>query len=150
VIFRVRHAVAASDILNSVMTQKLFLLLALVSASLAAHHSIASYYDANKVTTIKGTLTKIEWRSPHAFFFVDVKDKDGKVATWGLEHASPQSLYRAGYRKDDLAPGSEVEVSIMPGIREPNRGRVRFMLHNGKRYYELGLAAVSTVELDAQ
>jgi Family of unknown function (DUF6152) len=132
------------------MNKRILLVLALVGSSLTAHHSIASYYDSVKVVTIKGTLTKIEWRSPHAFFFVDVKDKDGKVTTWGLEHASPQSLYRAGYRKDDLAVGSEVEVSIMPGIREPNRGRVRYMIHNGKHYYELGLAAVSTVELDQQ
>jgi hypothetical protein len=111
----------------------------LSGAALDAHHSNASYYDTAKTVTITGTLTKVEWRSPHVFFAVDVKDANGTVTTYGLEHASPQSLYRAGFRKDDVAIGSVVEVDIMPGLRDHTTGRMRVMRFKGKNFFELGL-----------
>jgi len=126
-----------------------FFIAALFAAAVApieAHHSIASYYDASKTSTITGTLTRVEWRSPHVFFFIDVKDESGAVTSWGVEHASPQSLYRAGCRKDDIAIGSLVEVDIMPGLRDNHSGRVRVIKYNGKRFFELGVGAVNTAE----
>ena len=59
-----------------------------------AHHSFAAEFDADKPVTLVGTVTKIEWTNPHAWFYIDVKDDAGKVANWGWELGSPTSLTR--------------------------------------------------------
>jgi hypothetical protein len=39
-----------------------------------------------------------------------VKGDDGKVVTWMIEGGSPNNLYRLGFTKDSLPPGSEIMV----------------------------------------
>jgi Family of unknown function (DUF6152) len=75
-----------------------------------AHHSFAAQYDANKPVTLKGTVTKVEWTNPHARFYIDVTDADGKVVNWNLEIASPNYLKRAGWSSTSLKQGDEVTV----------------------------------------
>jgi hypothetical protein len=81
-----------------------------VMASVEAHHSFAAQYDANKPVTLKGTVTKVEWTNPHARFYIDVKDAEGKVVNWNLEIASPNYLKRAGWSSTSLKQGDEVSV----------------------------------------
>jgi hypothetical protein len=75
-----------------------------------AHHSFAAEYDSNKPVTLHGVITKVEWLNPHARFYVDVKDKSGKVTNWNLELASPNALRRMGWSREFLKVGSEVTV----------------------------------------
>jgi hypothetical protein len=75
-----------------------------------AHHSFAAQYDANKPVTLTGKVTKVEWTNPHARFYIDVKDADGKVVNWNLEIASPNYLKRAGWSSTSLKQGDEVTV----------------------------------------
>ena len=75
-----------------------------------AHHSFAAQYDANKPVTLKGTVTKVEWTNPHARFYIDVTDADGKIVNWNLELASPNYLKRAGWSSTSLKEGDEVTV----------------------------------------
>ena len=78
--------------------------------ALAAHHSFAAEYDANKPVTLKGTVTKVEWMNPHARFYVDVKDEKGAVTNWNLELASPNVLTRNGWKRNSLTIGDEVTI----------------------------------------
>ena len=76
----------------------------------SAHHSFAAQYDPSKSVTLKGVVTKVEWANPHARFYVNVTDADGKVVNWNLELASPNYLKRAGWSSTSLKEGDEVTV----------------------------------------
>ncbi len=78
--------------------------------SLAAHHSFAAQYDANKPITVKGGITRIEWANPHIYFYVDVVDAKGGAVHWAIEGGAPSTLYRAGWRKDSAKVGDVVTV----------------------------------------
>jgi hypothetical protein len=80
------------------------------TVSAEAHHSFAAQYDGNKPVTLKGVVTKVEWTNPHARFYIDVKEADGKVVNWNLEIASPNYLKRAGWSSTSLKQGDEVTV----------------------------------------
>jgi hypothetical protein len=80
------------------------------AAAAAGHHSFSAQYDANKPITLRGVITRMLWSNPHGHLFIDVKMPDGRLVTWELETASPPSLYRRGWRKDDLPVGAEVVV----------------------------------------
>jgi len=75
-----------------------------------AHHSFAAEFDATKPVKLTGTVTKIEWMNPHAYFYIDVKDTSGKVDSWGLEMGSPNGLMRQGWTRHSLKVGDEVTV----------------------------------------
>jgi hypothetical protein len=82
----------------------------LSAATVPAHHSAASAYDTAKKITMKGTVTKVEWKNPHVFYYLDVADTTGAVANWAVEASTPNQLYRNGWRKDDLKIGDAVTV----------------------------------------
>ena len=76
----------------------------------AAHHSFAAEYDRDKPVTLQGTVTRIEWMNPHIYFYMDVKDESGATVNWAIEGGAPTSLYRAGWRKNDMKVGDAVTV----------------------------------------
>jgi hypothetical protein len=81
-----------------------------------AHHSEAAEFDSTKPVKVTGTITKVEWQNPHVWFYVDAKDEQGKVITWGFSTAPPGSLMRRGVTKDALKLGAIINV-------EGNRAR---------------------------
>ena len=76
-----------------------------------AHHSFAAQYDRDKPVTLVGPVTKIDWINPHARFFVDVKDANGKVVNWEVELAAPAMLIRRGWTRSSLKLGESVTVN---------------------------------------
>jgi hypothetical protein len=81
------------------------------AASVLAHHSASSAYDTAKKITLHGTVTKVEWKNPHVFYYLDVTDGPTDVMNWSIEASTPNQLYRAGWRKDDLKIGDVVTVT---------------------------------------
>ena len=78
--------------------------------SLLAHHSFAAEFDAKRPVKFRGVVTKMEWINPHAWIHVDVKGPDGKVVSWMVEAGTPNTLFRRGFTKNSLAPGTEILV----------------------------------------
>ena len=75
-----------------------------------AHHAFSAEFDATKPINLKGTVSRVEWINPHAWVHVDVKTPDGKVETWMIEGGTPNTLFRRGFSKESLKPGTEIVV----------------------------------------
>jgi hypothetical protein len=94
------------------MTRNLLAVLILIAmaAPVFGHHSEAAEYDSTKPVKVTGTIKKVEWQNPHIWFYVDVKDENGNVTTWGFSGAPPGALLRRGITKDALKIGAVVNV----------------------------------------
>ena len=75
-----------------------------------AHHAFAAEFDAKRPINVHGMVTTMEWINPHAWIHVDVKGPDGKVVEWMIEAGTPNTLFRRGFTKDSLKPGTEIVV----------------------------------------
>ena len=103
--------------MNSMHTKKLSVLALVAVASLflyaapaLAHHAFAAEFDAKKPVRLQGTVTKVEWVNPHAWIHVDVKKADGTVENWAIEAGTPNVLFRRGFTKESLLPGTEIVI----------------------------------------
>jgi hypothetical protein len=75
-----------------------------------AHHSFAAEFDRAMPVDLTGVVTEVEWKNPHAWFFLDVTGEDGEVENWAFELGSPNGLIRAGWTKNTLELGERVTV----------------------------------------
>jgi hypothetical protein len=99
------------------------LFLAGTAVSLRAHHAFAAEFDANKPVHFEGTVTKMEWVNPHVWLHLDVKKPDGTVENWAFEAGTPSVLFRRGFTKESLLPGTKVVVDgyrAKDGFRRAN------------------------------
>jgi hypothetical protein len=78
-----------------------------------AHHS-ATMFEETKTITVAGVVKEFQYTNPHSWLLVDVKDKDGRVITWGFEAEGPSTLQRAGIRPSEFPAGTRVTMTGRP------------------------------------
>ena len=85
---------------------------ALVAASvpLVAHHEPLAKFDDKKPVRIRGVVSLVDWRNPHAHIFVNVAGAE-KVSNWAVELESPIDLEANGWLRTTLQPGDKIAVS---------------------------------------
>jgi len=76
----------------------------------SAHHSFAAEFDASKMVTLSGAVTKVEWANPHIWVYLDVKDERGGVQPWQCEGGPPNTLTRNGWSPNSLKVGDTITI----------------------------------------
>jgi hypothetical protein len=133
------------------------LCLAGAARSVVAHHAFAAEFDANRPVEFTGTVVKMEWVNPHVWLHMDVKKSDGTTERWAFEAGTPNVLFRRGFTKQSLLPGTQIKVDgyqAKDGTRRANGrdltfadGRKLFMGSSGTGApYELARPGVDTEE----
>ena len=109
----------------------------LASGPTVAHHSYSAEFDADKPVKLTGVVTKVDWKNPHAFFYIDVTDESGKVANWSWELASPTQLMRSGWTRNTMKTGDRVIVEGTLARDGSNHANTRavVMASTGKRLF---------------
>jgi hypothetical protein len=93
--------------------------LSLVLVPAAWSHHSQSEYDLRSKVEVTGTVTKVEWRSPHAWIYVDAMNDKGEITNWSFELPSPVTLMRRGWTRDSLKFGDRIKVSGAPARNFP-------------------------------
>lgn len=105
----------------------------LAAPALHAHHSFSAEYDSSKPIVVQGVVKAMFWSNPHGHLYIDVKDPNGKLVTWNVEFASPNSLYRRGWKKTDLPVGAPVTVEgFLAKDGTPTANAVSVKLSDGR------------------
>ena len=74
----------------------------LAAAGVSAHHNMSAMFDFDQRFTRTGLLSKVDWRNPHIYLVLDVKNDKGQVETWSFEGPNPNFFRSRNVGKEDF------------------------------------------------
>jgi uncharacterized protein DUF6152 len=95
----------------------------LVATTASAHHSFAAEFDGKNCKEFTGTLTKLDWQSPHAYFYMDVKDASGKAENWSFQTYALITLRRNGTDRQVFIENMGKEVWVKGCVAKNGKER---------------------------
>ena len=75
-----------------------------------AHHSFSAEFSADKIVSLTGTVSRLEWVNPHVWIYIEVRGADGVRTRWGVECGAPSAMLRRGAGRDSLPVGAQVTI----------------------------------------
>tara|TARA_Y100000590_G_scaffold405759_1_gene494362 strand:- start:233 stop:601 length:369 start_codon:yes stop_codon:yes gene_type:complete len=75
-----------------------------------AHHSINAEYNLEMPVSLDGVITRVEWQSPHIWYYIDVLNEEGDTEEWAISGGSPNMLMRRVVYKSALEIGMKINV----------------------------------------
>ena len=99
--------------------------LAGTAVPVTAHHAFAAEFDGDRPVEFSGKVTKVEWVNPHVWIHLDVNKDDGSTEGWAFEAGTPNVLFRRGFTRRSLLPGTEVLVDGYQAKDGTNRANGR-------------------------
>ena len=96
--------------MNKLSPSCALVLLAFFPLNAISHHSFISQFDPAQEVVMQGTVARVRWTNPHAFFDVTVINEAGVEELWAFELGSPNTLIRYGWFRDTIKIGDEVSV----------------------------------------
>jgi len=85
----------------------------LLPMAASSHHS-AAMFDSEKELVMTGTVSKFDYLNPHSWLYVDIKNEDGSVTSWGFELEAPPRLRRIGVGPKNWVAGDLITVKTNP------------------------------------
>lgn len=79
-----------------------------------AHHTYVTRYNPEKLTTLRGVISSVDFRNPHIFFYIDVTYKNGSTITWRIETESIAKARARGLTQNVLRQGAKAVVTGWP------------------------------------
>jgi Family of unknown function (DUF6152) len=68
-----------------------------------AHHSFTASFPAGRPVTLAGVVTRVEWANPHMYFYMLVRNNEGKLVSWICEaRGGLNALARRGWTRSLL------------------------------------------------
>jgi hypothetical protein len=81
----------------------------LLMIPLTAHHEITGKFDPGKSQRLTGIVTSVDWANPHVHIFMNV-GTGANMVNWAVELESVVDLQRAGYNRETVKPGDQLNV----------------------------------------
>lgn len=103
----------------------------LLAGSAWAHHNMSALFDFNDRVTLTGTLTKMDWRNPHIYVFVDAKTAadQAQAQAWSIEGPPPNFFRARDINRADIekAIGKAVTAEVSRARDGSRSGLLRVM-----------------------
>jgi|SRR5579863_1460581 len=92
------------------MSFLVFGLVMLLPLPASAQNGFSATYDSARQVKLSGTVTRVDWVNPHAFFFINVRDTSGTIKNWAVEIGNPLDLENEGWKRNSIHIGDVVNV----------------------------------------
>ena len=89
----------------------------------SAHHSFAAEFDSENCRDFTGTLTRLDWQSPHGYFYLDIEDSEGNVENWSFQNYALITLRRSGTTRQLFLENMGQEVWVRGCVAKSGRER---------------------------
>jgi hypothetical protein len=99
-----------------------------------AHDAYSVQYDNNRPANVVGTVTTIEWATPHSFLTIEGRGTNGRQAEYRIDLGSRRALERSGWTRYTVREGETVSVKGWFARNDRNRIKAKALKLHGTEY----------------